>query len=367
MLHLVSVEAPDQPQPMPASPPVPQPAPPPRPSLVEIARRAPVASLIIAINVIVFVLAERAGGTTRNDTLIRFGAVWRGRVWEGEYWRLATSMFLHIGFVHLLWNGYYGFRISAQVEQAIGGWRFLALYLLSGIAGSAVSVIGHDAISAGASGALFGLIGWQIAVARARMGGFRAMWEDPGTRRDLTWIGAWFVVGIFAGFDNYAHGGGLAFGLLFTWALMAPPPRRRARLAVALASFAALVALSLGPLPVIHAQERALRKAYHSQGDSAAVLALTEPLLVSKKRIEVQRLRGEALFKLGRYQEAMDAAGEVIAHYPSDAAAYLTRGGARLVLGDAAGGEADFQHALELDGSDWTRNAIAWYRSAQPR
>jgi rhomboid protease GluP len=347
--------------------PAPQPAPPPRPSLLEVVRRAPVSSLIIAINVIVFALAARTGSTTRNDTLIRFGADWRGLVWAGQYWRLATSMFMHIGVVHLLWNGYYGFRISAQVEQAIGGWRFLALYFLSGIAGSAVSVIGHDVVSAGASGALFGLIGWQVADARARMGGFRAMWADPGMRRELTWIGGWFVVGMFFGFDNYAHGGGLAFGLLFTWALMAPAPRRRARLAVALLSFAALVALSLGPLPVIHPRERALRKAYRAQDDAAAVLALTEPLLGSEKRPEAQRLRAQALFRLGRFQEAMDAAGEVIAHYPADAAAYVTRGGARLAVGDVAGSEADFRQALTLDGSDWTRNAIAWYQSARPR
>ncbi len=112
----------------------------------------------------------------------------------------------------------------------MGWWRFLLLYLLSGIAGSAASVIGHNAVSAGASGALFGLIGLQLGVLRARVGSFRAMWKDPGLRRSLTWIGAWFVIGIFVGFDNYAHGGGLAFGLLFTWTLLAPPPRRWKRM-----------------------------------------------------------------------------------------------------------------------------------------
>jgi Rhomboid family len=79
--------------------------------------------------VIVFVLAERSGSTTRSATLLRFGAAWRVLVWQGEYWRLATSMFLHIGVIHLLWNGYYGFRLSTQVERAIGSGRFVALYL----------------------------------------------------------------------------------------------------------------------------------------------------------------------------------------------------------------------------------------------
>jgi hypothetical protein len=59
-----------------------QPTGPSRPRLVEQVRRAPVAWLIIAVNVIVFVLAERSGSTTRGDTLVRFGAVWRG--WCGR-------------------------------------------------------------------------------------------------------------------------------------------------------------------------------------------------------------------------------------------------------------------------------------------
>src|SRR5262249_55585621 len=159
------------------------------------------------------------GSTTDPEILLRFGATWRHLVWQGEYWRLATSMFLHIGIIHLLWNGYYGFLLSAQVERALGAGRFLELYLLSGIAGSAVSVLGHDAVSAGASGALFGLIGWQVGTLRARVGSFRAMWADPGVRRGLMWIGGWFLVGAFVGFDNYAHAGGLAFGLAFAYAL----------------------------------------------------------------------------------------------------------------------------------------------------
>jgi len=262
---LVNAEVPAQPEPQSNQPqPAPEPEPdaprsprPPKRSLLETVRASPAAALIIAINVIVFLLAERAGSTTRSETLIQFGATWRGLVWEGQYWRLFTSMFLHIGAIHLLWNSYYGFRISTQTEQTIGTARFVMLYLMSGIAGSAASVIGHNAVSAGASGALFGLLGWQVATMRVRLGSFRAMWANTAVRNTLGWIGAWFVLGAFAGFDNYAHGGGFALGLLFTWALVAPPERRKARYALVLLSFAALVGLSLRPLPLIHAQELA--------------------------------------------------------------------------------------------------------------
>ena len=274
---LVDIDAPANPQASPSPPnnsqhPAPDaprtPLPPPRKeSLVETLRAAPASALIIAINVVVFALAERSGSTTQSETLLRFGATWRGLVWQGEYWRLVTSMFLHIGAIHLLWNGYYGFRLSTQVERAIGSGRFLAMYLMCGVAGSAASVIGHNAVSAGASGALFGLIGWQVLTMRSRLGSFRAMWEAPAIRSQLSWIGAWFVLGAFAGFDNYAHAGGLAFGLLFTWALAAPPARRTARLSVVLLSFAALVGLSLRPLPLLHSDERAGLKAFRSQGN----------------------------------------------------------------------------------------------------
>jgi membrane associated rhomboid family serine protease len=275
---LANIEVPASPQPLsnPQQPALgalsgPEPdapsGPPPKRSLAETLRSAPAATLLIAINVIVFVLAERTGSTTESQTLLRFGANWRGLVWQGEYWRLVTSMFLHIGAIHLLWNGYYGFRLSTQVERAIGSGRFVALYLMSGIAGSAASVIGHNAVSAGASGALFGLIGWQVATMRSQWGSFRAMWDNPAIRRQLGWVGAWFVLGAFAGFDNYAHAGGLVFGLLFTWALMAPLASRKARFSVVVLSFVALVGLSLRPLPLIHAQEYADWQAFRSHGD----------------------------------------------------------------------------------------------------
>ena len=91
------------------------------------------------------------------------------------------------------------------------------------------------------------------------------MWADPGVRRYLGWIGAWFVLGAFAGFDNYAHAGGLLFGLLFTQALIARPPHRKARIAAAVLSFATIVALSLRPLPMLHPEDYAEWKAAHSQ------------------------------------------------------------------------------------------------------
>ena len=217
-------------------------------------REAPATVALFAACIIVFLIAQAVGDTRTAGTLIQFGASGRRWVWAGEYWRLATSMFLHIGLLHLVFNVWFGFRICELAEKQLGSWRFLVLYLGSGIVGSAVSVIGHDALSAGASGALFGVVGWMLVTLRVRFGSLRAFAQNPAIRQQLIWIAAWFVLGIFAGFDNYAHGGGLLFGVLYTWAVAAgaEPRRRRVRLAVALGVGTLLVVASLHPLPFLH-------------------------------------------------------------------------------------------------------------------
>jgi membrane associated rhomboid family serine protease len=292
--------------------------------LGEIVRHAPVSAAIIAINVVVFVLAERAGDTTSNDTLLHFGAVWRGMVWDGEYWRLATAMFLHIGVLHLVWNAWMGFRFSAEAEQQ----------LVSGIAGSAASVIGHNAVAAGASGALFGLIGWRLADLRSRHGSFKAFISEPGIRSELKSIAIWFVVGVVAGFDNYAHGGGLVFGALFGWMLAAPPARNRARLAVTAAAEIVLVTLSLRPLPLLHPYEAA-------------------------------SLKVERALDLQQYADALAAADSLVAAYPRESYAYALRGYAREQLNDLQGAEADYENAVNIDNDPWARDALEALRAQE--
>ena len=97
-------------------------------------RGAPVTVGLTAINVAFFLLAESSGSTRDASTLLRFGAVESQHVWAGQYWRLASYMFLHIGWAHLLWNSYASFGWCVRVERTLGHGRFLAVYLLSGLA-----------------------------------------------------------------------------------------------------------------------------------------------------------------------------------------------------------------------------------------
>src|SRR5262245_23683236 len=153
-----------------APPPPSGPPAPPSPPLGQVLRAAPMTILIFAACVVVFIAASSTGSTYSIPTLLHFGAVNRHPVWDGQVWRLATSMFLHIGPMHLFWNGWFGFKICAVAEKKIGSWKFLALYLGSGIVGAAASVIGQDKVSAGASGALFGIVGWRLMTLRLQFG-----------------------------------------------------------------------------------------------------------------------------------------------------------------------------------------------------
>jgi rhomboid protease GluP len=329
--------------------------------LRQVLREAPATVAIMVACIVVFVLAERAGSTKNPETLLRFGAVWRSAVWDGQYWRLATSMFLHIGPMHLFWNWLFGFKLCAAAESELGSWKFLALYLGSGVAGAAASVIGHDAISAGASGALFGLIGWRLVSLRLQLGSWRTFTQNPPIRQELIWIVSWFVLGAFIGFDNYAHGGGMLLGALFSWALGAGAqarPARRRRMAAAIGIGALLVAASLRPLPVLHAGALTLSKAIAAQNDPAKVMALTEPLLASERyRHGALRLRAWALVKLDRLGEAVDAANELVDADPKDARARVLRAFALYHGGQYARAEADINEAVQLDPSPWVRQA----------
>jgi len=69
---------------------------------------------------------------------------------------------------------------------------------------TAISVIGHDALTAGASGALFGVVGWLLVTLRLRAGSWRTFTSNPAIRQQLIWIAGWFVLGYFLHFDNFA-------------------------------------------------------------------------------------------------------------------------------------------------------------------
>jgi len=175
--------------------------------------------VLLAIIGVVFVVETLLGGSTNSEVLVSMGAKVTPLIAAGEYWRLLTSMFLHIGVMHLALNGYALFVLGTELERLYGSGRFLAIYLLSGLFGSLFSYALSPSLSAGASGAIFGLVGALAAFFTLH----RKILGDYGRRRLIN-IGIIVALNLFWGFsqpgiDNLAHIGGLLSGLGLGWAL----------------------------------------------------------------------------------------------------------------------------------------------------
>lgn len=176
---------------------------------------------IIFICVLVFILMYVLGnGSTDNYTLILFGANLDALTKNGDYYRLFTSMFLHIGIMHLLCNMYSLYIIGKEVENVFGKWKYLVIYILSGIAGSILSLaFNHNTICAGASGAIFGLLGALLYFGYY----YRPYLGATLTRSIIPVIAINLIIGFLdSGIDNSAHIGGLVGGLLVAMAVGVP-------------------------------------------------------------------------------------------------------------------------------------------------
>lgn len=187
-----------------------------------------VTPIIINLNIAVFVLMVISGVdfmTPDTESLLHWGANLRSLTLRGEYWRLLTCCFLHIGILHLLLNMYALVYIGLLLEPYLGKLRFAAAYLLTGIAASTVSLWMHEqTVSAGASGAIFGMYGVFLALLTTNV-------IDKSVRKAMMSSILIFVVynlanGVKAGIDNAAHIGGLvsgfAIGYLFYPSLKNP-------------------------------------------------------------------------------------------------------------------------------------------------
>ena len=153
--------------------------------------------------------------------ILNLGALIPALVAEGEVWRLVTSAFLHSGLVHLAMNMISLYFLGSFAEAQFGRGRFLALYLISGIAGGlAYLYFGSFTDPAvGASGAIFGLLGGVFGFA-IRRGTFTTRNPIISQLLVLTAINL-FLGATIPNVSNTAHIGGLVGGLIFGW-LMAP-------------------------------------------------------------------------------------------------------------------------------------------------
>ena len=132
-------------------------------------KRAYITFILIFINLIVFILEMRSGGSTNLQTLYTLGALVADNVKQGEWWRLISANFLHFGWFHLISNMLALFFIGSIVELSIGVERYLIVYFLSG-SGSMLSFAlladyteQAQVVLMGASAAIMGTIGTMLA------------------------------------------------------------------------------------------------------------------------------------------------------------------------------------------------------------
>jgi rhomboid protease GluP len=239
----------EQPKGEPQGPPDPSPpGDPAEPSIGERIRSSPVTFALAAVNVAAFLWAETHGSTLKTATLLQYGAVERLHVASGEWWRLGTSMFMHVGWMHLLWNTYASFGWCTVVEKVLGKRRFLAVYLLSGIGGACASALFHRITAAGASGAMFGIIGATLVLRYRVLGDIREFVRDRFVRSNVMNMAIWTAIGIYAiNMDNFAHGGGLVVGAITTLAATMAPARRKIGWGAAVALVALCVVAAARP------------------------------------------------------------------------------------------------------------------------
>lgn len=187
--------------------------------------------VILTINIVLFILMSivevRNGGTgeafiksASGGVLDDFGALVPSLARAGQWWRLVTFNFLHIGLMHLMFNSSALFSIGPQVEGVFGSQKFVFAYVGTGIGSGVASLMFLPAGTAGASGAIFGLIGL-MAVYGYKLGGSLGRGL---MRQMLIWAGIGIVFGFFIGANNVAHVGGFVAGAALGFVLKPDAP-----------------------------------------------------------------------------------------------------------------------------------------------
>jgi rhomboid protease GluP len=196
-------------------------------ALKSLGTRAVVTPALVIVNCVVFAATVASGAglfQTDGAMLVHWGTNFGAFTLDGEWWRLFTSMFLHFGVLHLLFNMWALWSLGPLAERLFGSVYYFVLYLFAGLCGSVASLLWHPYLnSAGASGAIFGVLG-----------GLLAFMVNPGTRipasisaaqrnSALIFIAYNLLNGFsHSGIDNADHIGGLLGGFAMGWLLARP-------------------------------------------------------------------------------------------------------------------------------------------------
>jgi rhomboid protease GluP len=306
--------------------------------LTEATPRVFITPIVIAINLVVFVAMVATGISPfapQIDQLLKWGADYGPQTLDSEWWRLLSSVFVHIGVLHLLLNMWCLWSLGRLAERMFGNWTFLSIYLLSGLGGNLASLCWNPSIvSAGASGAVFGVAG--ALVAFWHLG--KVALPRSLIKRDfigiLTFVGYNLAFGFAKdGVDNAAHLGGLLVGL-------------------------ALGALLHRPLPATTAPPR-LRIGLIYAG-AAMILVLVAAFARKTHESLVFHNRGSTYLENKFEDRAIEEFNRAIASDPDFALAYYDLGAAYRRKENYEQAINAFKKCLELNPEEGTRE-LAYY------
>jgi membrane associated rhomboid family serine protease/Tfp pilus assembly protein PilF len=209
-----------------------------------------VTQALFGINIAVFagMALDGIAMDPTSQQLIQWGANFGPLTLGGQEWRLLTSTFLHIGLMHIFFNMWCLWDLGAMCESLYGHWTFAAVYLISGVAASLASVWWRPVgVSAGASGAIFGIVG--ALLASHYLGEFSAprFAVTARLRSVVIFAGYSLLFGAVSGrTDNAAHIGGLVTGLVFGALIARAAPERDPVRRVAVILCVGLIVLGSG-------------------------------------------------------------------------------------------------------------------------
>ena len=349
---------------------------------------------LVGLNVLVFCLMAASGVSIMEPDpgeLIKWGASFGALTLGPQPWRAVTSMFVHIGIVHLFFNMWCLWSLGRLAERLMGNWNFLLLYFLTGVSGSLVSLWLHpQLVCAGASGAIFGVAGGMVALLGLKKAPLPGLAVKQTFKSLLFFIGYNLLYGMRGGIDNAAHLGGLVggaalgvflprrAGMIGSVTEPGPPPLAAAEevsfssFKMAGAALACVLALGFGFLrrthgpAVIQAEstelellqmgkedranlEQAAKVVESGHPDSHAIEKLQKVALHAPATPLPHMILAEAYSQTKQYDKAEDEFHKVLALQPNYAAAHEELGTALFQDGQYDQAIDECRAALRLD------------------
>jgi rhomboid protease GluP len=323
--------------------------------------KALVTPAIVFLNVAILVLMGLEGANVlmpHSATMIEWGANVGPLTTSGEAWRLVTSMFLHFGVIHLLFNMWILWDVGRLVERLVGSAGFAIGYLISGFFGSVASLAWHShhvVVGAGASGAVFGVFGMLLGFSCLQRGSTFSNIFREHRNSTLFFIGFNVFIGLSVEWiDMAAHLGGLLAGFFCGLILSqnldtTKTLRRTIRLAslIAVATIASGSALLL--MPVIPGMDQ-VTTILSSRDDPFA--DYNEAIRLDPKNAEAYYNRGNSYLKKGDWNKAIADFTEAIRLNPKFAGAYVNRGLVYKDNGEPDKAIVDYTEAIRLNPKD---------------